>query len=83
MKTFQPLPEIKREPVNLNEVPPNLTWDDAKQLVGFPTTDGKVILGVSGPPGRGYVDGIYFTIAARNESAFHRRIGDEAKAVSS
>lgn len=83
MKEFVPLPAIEREPVDIASLPTNMSWEDAEQLLGFPTTDGRKILGVTTKPGLGYTDGIYVVVTGRNAKATYQLVGDSTAPVSS
>lgn len=54
----------------------NLTFEEAKELVGKESTQGK-ILGITGKPGLGYSEGVYLTCSKPNEQSKHFRIGNE------
>lgn len=82
MKAFVPLPAIEREPVDLASLPSDMTLEDARQLLGFPTTDGRKVIGLTGKPGLGYTEGLYVTIASGDAKSEHKRVGDTTSSVS-
>lgn len=52
----------------------NLTWDQAKELIGKTSTQGNII-GITTKPSLGKAEGIYLTCNVPNQQATQHKVG--------